>query len=62
MGMMNNEELTGMETWHLIAPLLVQHMENEQEFSTWGKAYVKIFCALKYWDENHKEVDNGNVD
>lgn len=55
--MKNNEELTGMETWNLIAPLLVPHMENEQESSIWGKAYVKIFCALKYWDKNHKEVE-----
>ena len=61
--MTNNEELTGMETWHLIAPLLVPYMENEQKFSTWGKAYVKVFCALKYWDEHHKEwADNGNND
>jgi hypothetical protein len=59
--MATNEDLTGIETWHLIAPLLVPYMENEQEFSTWGKAYVKIFCALKYWDENHKgEAENGN--
>lgn len=52
--MNNNEELTGIETWHLISPILAARLDG-QEFSVMDKAYVKVYCALKYWDEHHKE-------
>lgn len=51
---MQNEELTGIDTWHLVAPILAKHMDGEQ-FGLLDEAYVKVFCALKFWDEHHKE-------
>ena len=49
----NKEELTGIDTWHIVAPILVKYMD-ESEFGMMGKAYVNVYCALKYWDEHHK--------
>lgn len=50
---MKNEELTGIDTWHIVAPILVKYMD-ESEFGMMGKAYVNVYCALQYWDEHHK--------
>lgn len=55
--MMQNEELTGIDTWHLVAPILVKYMDGE-EFGLLDKAYVKVFCALKFWDEHHKDKED----
>lgn len=52
--MKNNEELTGIDTWHLVSPILANHMDKK-EFGLLDKAYVMVFCALKYWDECHKD-------
>ena len=53
-----NEELTGIDTWHLVSPILANYMDKD-EFGLLDKAYVKVFCALKYWDEHHKN-DKGD--
>lgn len=55
---MQNEELTGIDTWQLVSPILANHLDKER-FGLLDKAYVKVFCALKYWDEHHKD-DEGD--
>ena len=53
--MRNQDDLTGMETWSIVAPILAAHMGNEK-FGLLEEAYVMVYCALKYWDES-KEKD-----
>jgi hypothetical protein len=54
----NDIELTGLDTWNLVAPILAQRT-NEKDFGLLDKAYVNVFCALKFWDEHHKN-DKGD--
>ena len=48
--------MTGIETWHFIAPIIAAHstMQTDGTLAEFDKAYVMVYCALKYWDETHK--------
>lgn len=55
----DEQELSGIETWHFIAPILAMHGGTlDDKLDLFDKAYVKIYSALKYWDEHHKDKDN----
>ncbi len=55
----DEQELSGMETWHFIAPILAMHGGTlGDKLDLFDKAYVNVYCALKYWDEHHKDKDN----
>lgn len=56
---MAKNDLTGMDVWHIVSPLLAKYMYNEKAGSIMVTVYVKIYCALKFWDEHHKEANNG---
>lgn len=52
--------LSAIETWHFIAPILAMHGGTlGDKLDLFDKAYVKIYSALKYWDEHHKD-DEGD--
>lgn len=51
---MKNEELTGIDTWHLVSPILANYLDKEG-YGLLDKAYVNVYSALKYWDEHHKD-------
>jgi hypothetical protein len=52
----DEQELSGIETWHFIAPILAMHGGTlGDKLDLFDKAYVKIYSALKYWDEHHKD-------
>lgn len=51
-----NKGLTGKDAWALIAPLIAPHggIDNNGKISLLDEAYILVFSALNYWDENHK--------
>lgn len=52
----DDQELSGIETWHFIAPILAMHGGTlGDKLDLFDKAYVNIYSALKYWDEHHKD-------
>ena len=56
----DEQELSGIETWHFIAPILAMHGGTlGDKLDLFDKAYVKVYCALKFWDEHHKEKKDG---
>lgn len=47
-------DITGMDAWALVSPILAKYTDGIH-FTELDEAYVKVFCALKYWDENHEK-------
>ena len=53
--------MTGMEAWHLVAPLIaahsvVQHERNGRSIlNSLDEAYIIVFGALKEHDERRKQ-------
>ena len=50
------EEITYMDCWHFIAPLIPVNSDYAQEI------YVKTFRALKEADERRKQKSNGSAE
>lgn len=55
--------MTGEEAWSLISPIIAPHggVNDDGKISLLDEAYVLVFSALKYWDENHKENENDKI-
>ena len=53
--------MTGMEAWHLVAPLIAAHSvaqhraDGKYELNVLDEAYIVVFGALKEHDERTKE-------
>ena len=53
--------MSGMDAWHLIAPLIAAHSVSEHngngryELNALDEAYLVVFWALKEYDERRKE-------
>lgn len=53
--------MTGMEAWHLVAPLIAAHSVAQHErngnpsLNLLDEAYIIVFGALKEHDEKEKE-------
>lgn len=53
--------MTGMEAWHLVAPLIAAHSVAQHqaggkyELNVLDEAYIVVFGALKEHDERTKE-------
>ena len=52
--------MTGMEAWHLVAPLIAahsvaQHVKGGSQLNVLDEAYIVVFGALKEHDERRKE-------
>ena len=53
-------EMTGMEAWHLVAPLIAAHSAinhartEDPALNPLDEAYIIIFAALKDFDERKK--------
>lgn len=52
--------MTGMEAWHLVAPLIAAHSvaqhtaDGKPELNALDEAYIIVFGALKEHDEKRK--------
>lgn len=54
------EDMTGMEAWSIVAPILASHMKLHQgELDPLDEAYVTVFGALRAYDDA-KGVQNEN--
>lgn len=55
--------MTGMEAWHLVAPLIAAHSvathtaNGSPELNALDEAYIIIFGALKEHDEKRKKEE-----
>ena len=55
--------MTGMEAWHLVAPLIAAHsvfqhtVKGNVELNALDEAYIIIFGALKEHDEKRKKEE-----
>jgi len=55
--------MTGMEAWHLVAPLIAAHSvathtaKGSPELNALDEAYIIIFGALKEHDEKRKKEE-----
>ena len=53
--------MTGMEAWHLVAPLIAAHSvaqhtaSGSPELNVLDEAYIIVFGALKEHDEKRKQ-------
>lgn len=50
--------MTGKDAWSLISPIIAPHGGSGGKMDLLDEAYVLVYSALKYWDENHKESDD----
>lgn len=54
--------MTGMEAWHLVAPLIAAHSvaqhtaDGDYQLNVLDEAYIVVFGALKEHDERRKEA------
>lgn len=60
--------MTGMEAWHIVAPLIAAHSVAQHErnvspsLNLLDEAYIIVFGALKEHDEKVKqEAKNGKI-
>jgi hypothetical protein len=55
--------MTGMEAWHLVAPLIAAHsvfqhtVKGNIELNALDEAYIIVFGALKEHDEKRKKEE-----
>lgn len=47
--------MTGLEAWHIIAPILGAQLKNDNNFDKLDEAYVVTFCALTDYDKKKEE-------
>ena len=47
--------MTGHEAWSLISPIIAPHggVNDNGKISLLDEAFVLVFSALIFWDENH---------
>lgn len=54
--------MTGMETWHIVAPIIAAHSvktcdtNGKYVLNPLDEAYVMVYVALKQYDEKEKEA------
>lgn len=46
--------MTGLEAWRLVAPIIGEHLKNDNTFDELDEAYVMTFCALTGYDNKPK--------
>lgn len=53
--------MNGMEAWSIVAPILAAHGgTNPDGLDCIDEAYVTVYGALKYWDEQKGKRKDGN--